>query len=34
MIKETYNFNLRKGHNTKSQYITHNIKPEGKLVEE
>lgn len=33
MIKETYIFNLNKGHNTKSQYITQNTKPEGELLE-
>lgn len=33
MIKETYIFNLNTGHNTKSQYITQNTKPEGKLGE-
>lgn len=33
MIKGTYIFNLHAGHNTKSQYITQNTKPEGKLVE-
>ena len=33
MVKKTYIFNLNKSHNAKSQYITHNTKPESILVQ-
>lgn len=33
MIKATSIFNLYEGQNTKSQCITQNTKPEGKLAE-
>lgn len=33
MIREIWIFNLNKGHNTKSQCIMQNTKPEGKSVE-
>ena len=33
MVKKTYIFNLNKGHNAKSQYVTHNTKPESISVQ-